>query len=367
MVAAAAAVYAAIMRIPNLALAAVLCLFATVAWPASEIIGNFVDLPVKTANGVAPSPAETRDAIVNAGASVPSRPWTLTDSGPGKLMARLQVGRKRTHVVVVEIAYSPEKYSIQYRNSVHMNYRDSDKTIHTSYNAWVRELTAQIDQEFGTLRPAGTPAPAAKPAAAAPLVAAPAPGLPQVGDTWTYKATIIRRRGEAPVDRPIRTQVVRVEAASESEIVDHLTVDGAPVGTSKHGKGTYLAMEGVSIFSPYIGLFQDMSQTGSLGGVDIRDRGCDVTYSCDASARIVGSENVRVAAGTFSTTKIVVKHDWAPRAGHLGGGGLGGRTVTLWYSPEVKRVVKYSSRATVGAYAPIDPHFDLELVSYQLK
>jgi len=29
--------------------------------------------------------------------------------------------------------------------------------------------------------------------------------------------------------------------------------------------------------------------------------------------------------------------------------------------------VKYSSRGTVGAYGPVDPHFDLELVSYQLK
>jgi hypothetical protein len=291
----------------------------------------------------------------------------MTDSGPGKLMARLQVGRKRTHVVVVEIAYSAEKYSIQYRNSVHMNYRDSDKTIHTSYNAWVKELATQIDQEFATLRPAGAPAATLAAAPVQPPARSASPGMPQVGDTWTYKATIIRRRGEAPVDRPIRTHVIKVEAASESEIVDQLTVDGAPVATNKHAKGAYLAMEGVSIFSPYIGLFQDMSQTGSLGGVDIRSGGCDVTYSCDASARIVGSENVRVAAGTFNTTKIVVKQDWAPRAGHLGGGGLGGRTVTLWYAPDVKRVVKYSSRATVGAYAPIDPHFDLELVSYQLK
>jgi hypothetical protein len=46
---------------------------------------------------------------------------------------------------------------------------------------------------------------------------------------------------------------------------------------------------------------------------------------------------------------------------------MGGRTLTLWYAPQVKRVVKYSSRATVGAYGPIDSHFDLELTSYQVK
>jgi len=361
------------MRIRTLAFALVLGALAGTASAASEIIANFVDLPIKTANGAPPSPAEARDTLVNAASAVPARPWQVTDAGPGKLMARLQTGR-RGHVVVVEIAYSPEKYSIQYRNSVHMNYRASDQTIHTSYNVWVRELAAHIDQAFGALTATGAPSSVPTPGAAAVATApaeasraAPTPGMPQVGDTWTYRATLIRRRGEAPIERPIRTHVIRVESASDAEIVDHLTIDGAPAASSKHTAGAYLETQDLSIFSPYVGLFQDLSKADSLGGVDIRARSCDVTYSCDASARIIGSENVRVAAGTFAATKIVVKQDWAPRAGHLGGGGLGGRTITLWYSPEVKRVVKYSSRATVGAYAPIDPHFDLELVSYKLR
>jgi hypothetical protein len=45
----------------------------------------------------------------------------------------------------------------------------------------------------------------------------------------------------------------------------------------------------------------------------------------------------------------------------------GGRTLTIWYAPEVKRAVKFSSRPTVGDVPPVETNFDLELVSYQLK
>lgn len=359
------------MKILAFALAVALCLVVRTGWAASEIIGNFVDLPVKTASGAPPSLVEMHDAIVNAASSVPVRPWGVTDAGPGRVIARLQTGR-RGHVVVVEIAYGPQQYSISYRNSVHMNYRASDQTIHTSYNVWVQELVAQIDREFGALTPAAPAAPAGgavAAAAATPPSAASAPastpGPPQVGDTWTYRATYIRRRGEAPPNPAVRTHVVKVEAASDSEIVDQLTVDGVAVATRKHAKGAYLVPQGVSIFSPYVGLFYDISQPGSLGGVDILGSDCP-GYACAADARIVGTENIRVAAGTFHTTKIVVTQSWTP-AGITTGGTIGGRTLTLWYAPQVKRVVKYSSRATIGAYAPIDPHFDLELLSYQVK
>ena len=87
--------------------------------------------------------------------------------------------------------------------------------------------------------------------------------------------------------------------------------------------------------------------------------------ACEADAKVVGTESIRVAAGTFSTTRIDIKQTWMPAG--MFAGAMGGRTLTLWYAPEVKRVVKYSSRATVGAYGPIDSHFDLELTSYQLK
>jgi len=351
------------MRIHAFILATALCLVARAGWAASEIIGNFVDMPVKTANGATPSLVEVHDAIVNAASGVPVRPWGATDAGQGKLIARLQTGR-RGHVVVLDITYSPQRYSVTYRNSVHMNYRASDQTIHTSYNVWVRELVEHIDRALGALSPAAASGTAA--AASAPVVAsapAPAPGMPQAGDTWTYRATHIRRRGEAPPNPAVRTYVVTVETASESEIVDRLVIDGAPAGSTRHAKGAYLVPLGLSVFSPYVGLFHDVSKPVSLGGVDIPG-GCR-SFACEADAKVVGTESIRVAAGTFSTTRIDIKQTWMPAG--MFAGAMGGRTLTLWYAPEVKRVVKYSSRATVGAYGPIDSHFDLELTSYQLK
>jgi hypothetical protein len=348
------------MRFHAFVLATALCVFAGAGLAASEIMANFIDMPIRTANGAVPSVVEVRDAIVNAASSMPARPWGMTDAGPGKLIARLQTGR-RGHVVMVEIAYGPRQYSINYRNSVHMNYRASDQTIHTSYNVWVRELVDNIDRAFGALRPMD--AQAAVPSTAAASAPA-ASGPPQAGDTWTYRATYIPRRGEIQPNPAVRTHTVRLETASESELVDELTIDGGAMIKTRHTKGAYLRAQGLSIFSPYFGVFHDMSQPASLGGVDILGSDCP-GYSCTADARIVGSENVRVAAGTFSATKIVMRQSWTPN-GNVGGT-MGGRTLTLWYVPEVKRVVKYSSRATIGAYAPIDPHFDLELVSYQLK
>lgn len=344
-----------------------LCFLARPAWAASEIMANFVDMPIKTANGAPPSLVEVHDAIVNAASSVPVRPWSVTDSGPGKLIARMQTGR-RGHVVMVEVTYSPQQYSVNYRNSVHMNYRAADQTIHTSYNVWVQELVENVDRALRALKPPAAPGAtsAAQLAASVPTMAgaaAPTPGLPQAGDTWTYRATYIRRRGEAPVNPAVRTHVVRIESASEAEIVDLLTVDGGPAISTKHAKGAYLVPQGLSVFSPYVGVFHDISQPASLGGVEVLG-GCQ-NFACDADARIVGSENIRIAAGTFSTTRIEVKQSWAPAG--MFAGAMGGRTLTLWYSPQVKRVVKYSSRTTVGAYGPIDSHFDLELTSYQVK
>jgi hypothetical protein len=347
---------------------ALLFLLARPAWAASELMLNFVDMPIKTASGVAPSPVEVHDAIVNAASMVPARPWSVTDAGPGKLIGRLQTGR-RGHVVVVEILYSPQVYSVNYLNSSRMNYRAADRTIHTSYNVWVSELVESINRRLSTLAPTAVPLASASAAASVPA-AAPTPGMPQVGDIWTYRATRIWRRGEIHSGPTERTYVVRVAAVSETEIVEELAIDGVPATSTTHTKGAYLISQGVSIFSPHLALWGDLSQPASLGGVEILDPGCKTTHICQARARIVGTENIRVVAGTFAATRILVEQSWqsgANSAPQQAAQMSGSRTLAVWYSPQVKRAIKYSSRVKLGDVPPIDPHFDLELVSYQLK
>jgi hypothetical protein len=198
--------------------------------------------------------------------------------------------------------------------------------------------------------------------------------LPQAGDTWTYRLSYPRLRGQwGQIDKPARTQVVKVESSSDSEIVDQISVDGAAAAGSRHTRGAYTLTQDVSIFSPYLVDFTELARAASLGDVTIQETSCRSTHACVARARVSGTEVVQVPAGTFSTVRVVVEQSWrpGPSATAMGQSVMatmnGGRTLTIWYAPEVKRAVKFSSRPTVGDVPPVETNFDLELVSYQLK
>jgi hypothetical protein len=197
--------------------------------------------------------------------------------------------------------------------------------------------------------------------------------VPQPGDTWTYRLSYPKRFG-VPLPTPsVRTHIVRVDSSTSGEIVDQVLVDGAPASGSRHVPGAHLLTQGVSIFSPYLVAFGDLAPGARLGSVSIQESSCRTTHACVASARVVGTETVQVPAGTFNAVRIVVDQSWrpGPSASQFGQHQMatlnGGRTITVWYAPEVKRAVKISSRHGVGETPPVDTHFDLELVSYQLK
>jgi len=254
------------------------------------------------------------------------------------------------------------------------------------------ELQAYLDQypngKFAVLakvrlaalgqRPAAVPQPAAPTTAASPV--APVAlrkmtsetRMPQVGDTWTYRLSYPRLRGQwGQAARPPSTLVVKVGQVGGDKLVDQLALDGGTLSESTHSRENYLAPQGAPVFSPYLVAFRDLPLRGSLGRVTILEPGCSGRYACDASARAIGQESVQVPAGTFTAVKVEVSHEWRPSGGASGAaaiaGLLGGRTLTVWYVPELKRAVKFSSRLTVGDVPPVDSTFDLELVSYQVK
>ena len=203
------------------------------------------------------------------------------------------------------------------------------------------------------------------PAAAAPATPAEPPvawTIPSAGDTWTYSLREPKRR-VGPSDH---TLVVTVASASAGEVTDQATIDGAtPAQQAQHVRGAHLIAQGASVFSPYLQLLGNVPAVGSVGRVRIVDPICNSgRYVCDASARVVGKEIVRVPAGSFAASKIVVQQSWA--AAFAGAGAArGGRTLTIWYSPEAKRAVKYASRTTFGSPAIED--FEIELVSYKVN
>ena len=123
---------------------------------------NHPDLPVATSSGKALPAERVRQAIQDA---AKTRGWTLATNPSGKIIATLNV---RTHMIMVEISYSPEKYSMTYKDSSNMKYAPNAQTdsrinsantgyvrdgyngpvIHPNYNRWVQELKDAIRMEL---------------------------------------------------------------------------------------------------------------------------------------------------------------------------------------------------------------------------
>lgn len=120
------------------------------------------DVAVATGSGKRLQAEQVKAAIL---AAAKEKGWGLAFEPSGKVLATLVVRNK--HTVMVEIAYSAEKYSLTYRDSINMKYSPgSDRTpydlsssmrgyrqpagpvIHPFYNDWVRELKDAIRLEL---------------------------------------------------------------------------------------------------------------------------------------------------------------------------------------------------------------------------
>ena len=220
--------------------------------------------------------------------------------------------------------------------------------------------------------PSQTVVPAAPVASAAPAVAG-QPHKLQAGDVWTYRLSYPRLRGQwgqglGQVPRVPATHVVTLTSMESGRVLDEISVDGATPRPVTHEPKPTLLVQGMSIFSPYL-IALGGPTTGRLPSITTVEPACTRAYLCEAKGRIVGSETVQTPAGKFLATKVVVDQEWraASMAGSAGGRLSGGRTLTIWYAPEIGRAVKYQSRMTVADQTPMEPNFDLELVSYQLK
>jgi len=124
-------------------------------------IVNYPNIPVGTAKPV--QAEQVKKAIQDAALK---KGWTLSNDTGDKMLATLVVRSK--HTVIVEIAYSADKYSIKYSDSVNMNYHKEGHydsrlpsarnaataaqgaVIHPAYNTWVQELKEAISGELMT-------------------------------------------------------------------------------------------------------------------------------------------------------------------------------------------------------------------------
>lgn len=105
-------------------------------------IVNHEDVAITPASGQRPTQAQVKQAIQSAASA---KQWEVTDQGPGRMLATLHVRGK--HTVVTEISYSPEKFSLVYKDSINMKYSpgpDGMGVIHPFYNRWVQDLKEAI-------------------------------------------------------------------------------------------------------------------------------------------------------------------------------------------------------------------------------
>jgi hypothetical protein len=141
---------------------------------------------------------------------------------------------------------------------------------------------------------------------------------------------------------------VRITAVSAAEIMDE-----ANLGKARHaaafGPGLEVAARSLGVLpvreiSPYF---------LSLGPFEGRSEWKDVMILSDGkpfTARLTGTETVRVPAGTFETRKVVI-YGGQPL---VGGSAERPYTVTVWYAPTVKRFVKltFAAHEVAGGISP---------------
>mgnify|MGYP006974220736 CR=1 FL=1 len=102
---------------------------------AAEVL-NFEDQPIIASL----TTAEIKKGIMKAGMA---RGWQVKETGPGELTATIHV---RTHTATVAISYNSKTYSIRYKDSTNLKYKNGK--IHRNYNKWVNFLKTDIDREL---------------------------------------------------------------------------------------------------------------------------------------------------------------------------------------------------------------------------
>lgn len=129
---------------PTIRFAAVLVLgaaamVAQAACLRCEPILNVKDAAVASQTNKTSSEDQVRAAIIRAGAALG---WQIKEEAPGKLVGTLVL---RSHTSVVDISYTANSYSIQYRSSINLN--EQDGQIHKNYNGWINNLAKGINSQ----------------------------------------------------------------------------------------------------------------------------------------------------------------------------------------------------------------------------
>ena len=179
--------------------------------------------------------------------------------------------------------------------------------------------------------------------------------LPAAGDRWEYDSYQTRfpdkkHRLTVEVKAVIGESVLETRQARETWVY---TPGAAIIGSGNPG---------VYNFSPYLLAFQEVRAGDSWREIPFQRLGkCsdDIDWYCKFEGKVIGTEKVTIAAGTFDALRIEIDQSVATR-----GGGVH-RKAIYWYAPAVKRHVKAAWKTISGSWGGED--VEAELVSYKLN
>ena len=89
--------------------------------------------------------SDVTKAIHRAGAGLG---WQMKEETPGHIVGKLYV---RSHVAIIDVTYTLDEYSVNYKDSTNLKYNASSNTIHKNYNGWIQNLTRAIDSQIASL------------------------------------------------------------------------------------------------------------------------------------------------------------------------------------------------------------------------
>jgi uncharacterized caspase-like protein len=209
-------------------------------------------------------------------------------------------------------------------------------------------------------------APASQVATAAPpaVAAGASDRMPRVGDTWTYRY-VDGWKGESGA--PLTYQVTQVSAKEIRE--NYLIGNQAPLALT-HTNELKVPAERLDP-QPRVEMFPYLV---AFGIPDDKEQWDDVTFVPGANytsrepwrlkAKVVGRESVKVPAGRFKAIKIELTGDRGRVWGYFSAPVWAKHT--LWYVPEVKRVVRHEFESIDGRGKDAD-RGAYELLSYKLN
>jgi hypothetical protein len=104
-------------------------------------VQNVDNAPITTSNPNYDLSDVTK-AITRAGVQLG---WEIKEQTPGHIVATLHL---RKHVARVDITYTLDEFSINYKDSSNLRYDPSNNTIHKNYNGWIKNLNEAIDTQL---------------------------------------------------------------------------------------------------------------------------------------------------------------------------------------------------------------------------